>query len=212
MENISSGLRAVKTASSLDLEVLKLPKGVLKIVQFVLALITFAALASFDSQVKFEKKCPSSPAVHKSLAFEYPFVFWDYSVSLPLCEETVNVTQTRASFSGNNVSSSPRFFVFTGVVSFLYSALALACYLFVAELLQSKSQFGFKLDVVVHVVLTVLWFGVSCALIKAGSDIKNWTAPKHLYKNIPECLMEPSCTTLTEPNYAEITLANLSFQ
>merc|ERR550532_1408074 len=110
MDNVPSGLRAIQTSSSLNLEVVALPKGFLKIVQIFLCLIAFAVVAAFDDSFSFNVEC-GGKTVERTFKFGYPFNLNDNGVMLPLCAGPDETTK-ELSVSNADQESSFKFFVF----------------------------------------------------------------------------------------------------
>ncbi|XP_063711061.1 synaptoporin-like [Symsagittifera roscoffensis] len=217
MDNVSSGLRAIQSSSSFNLEVLALPKGALKVVQLVLCLIAFAVVAAFDDSFEFQKNCGNDTVLNmtkRTFHFGYPFDLNEHEVKLPLCETTTNLTSTSSQVlrvAHSDQESSPKFFVFTGVLGFIYCMVAVVAYVFISPTLQSHDGIGFKIDVFVHILICIFWFCGSFALIRAKNQIEKYTSPARIFLQIEECHSttegELSCTVTHDAEYRALGFA-----
>ncbi|XP_065573474.1 synaptophysin-like protein 2 isoform X2 [Artemia franciscana] len=107
----------------LDLDILKIPRGFIRILQFVFAVFAFACLTSFSTVIEFMVKCKDngSETVHP-VSIVYPFRL-DHIHTAQACKDAFTYD-----YSGD-FSSDAQFFVATGVLSMLYALGSLAFYL-----------------------------------------------------------------------------------
>lgn len=107
-------------------QVVKEPKGFIRIVQFVLALFALYSTSSFATHTAFTVNCEERPPVTIKYPVAYPFDFQNTEILVNrTCERTEDAIVSKFPM---DFSSSPQFFVTTGVLSLLYSAGALAGY------------------------------------------------------------------------------------
>ncbi|XP_075254777.1 synaptoporin-like [Convolutriloba macropyga] len=111
----------------------------------------------------------------------------DNGVRLPICPDE-SVESFKLKVSNSDQESSFKFFVFTGVLCFVYGIVVLVAYVFISPTLESHDGIGFKIDVVVHIVLCIFWFCGSFALIRAKNQVAKYTDPDRVLKEIPECV------------------------
>ena len=109
-------------------QVIKEPKGFIRIVQFALALLALYTTSSFDTHTAFTTNCSDLDPVTIKYPVDYPFDFQNTVVQVNrTCEKTSDSIGYKFPM---DFSSSPQFFVTTGFLSLLYSAGALAGYSF----------------------------------------------------------------------------------
>ena len=101
-------------------DVLKEPRGFIKIIQFFFSILAFACLVDWRGHLSFELTCkPNNTKITVNHIFQYPFAMDAVEESLPLCQA---IKTGKKDFELNAVSSS-QFFVFIGVVSFFASII-----------------------------------------------------------------------------------------
>ena len=125
----------------LDIEVLKEPRGFLRCLQWFFAMLAFATCCDFSTKVAFDILCkePNTTTIHVQTTITYPFRFVcgqgfiyciyiifriDHNAPIKMSSPCgiqfgEDVTNTDITFPGN-FSSDAQFFVFTGVVTWLY--------------------------------------------------------------------------------------------
>lgn len=107
-------------------QVIKEPKGFIRIVQFVLGLFAMYTTSSFSTHTAFTIDCPGQEPVTVKYPVNYPFDFQNTEILVKVtCQQTEDGIKYKFPM---DFSSSPQFFVTTGVLSLLYSAGALAGY------------------------------------------------------------------------------------
>ena len=115
----------------LDIEVFKEPRGFIRSLEFFFAIVAFSTLASFSTEFSFDIKCKNATLDDQRILkkVDYPF---NIAASKPIdLSKTCGV-----SFEGDrdryskitfvesfNFSSDAEFYVFVGVLSFLYAGL-----------------------------------------------------------------------------------------
>lgn len=109
-------------------QVVKEPKGFIRIVQFFLALFALYSTSSFATHTAFTVNCPEQEPVTIKYPVSYPFDFQNTEI---LVNRTCERAEDAISYKfPMDFSSSPQFYVTTSVLSLLYSAGALAGYSF----------------------------------------------------------------------------------
>lgn len=107
-------------------QVIKEPKGFIRIVQFALGLFAMYSTSSFATYTSFTVNCEEQEPVTIKYPVAYPFDFQNTEV---IVNRTCDKTDDSIAYKfPMDFSSSPQFFVTTGVLSLLYSAGALAGY------------------------------------------------------------------------------------
>ena len=94
-------------------DVLKEPRGFIKIIQFLFSILAFACLVDWRGHLSFEVECAKGgEKVPVDKSFQYPFAMDDVTLFVPLCG---NGTQKKEVDFVVNATHSSQFFVFIGV-------------------------------------------------------------------------------------------------
>lgn len=152
------------------------PRGVMRILQFVFAIVAFSTTTNFSVDVT--STCGAANNITNGRSISYPFRF-----SEPICHEK---TQQEIVISAD-VSSDAQFYVATGVLSLLYCIFIIGVYAFVDELYKSKSEIPLA-DFMLTTVLAIFWLSGSAAWSNGTSALKQVTDPTAL---------ATACTTCT---------------
>ena len=117
----------------LDIEVLKEPRGFIRCLEFFFAIVAFSTLANFSTEFSFDIKCKNATLDDQKILVQvdYPFNIAavepiDLSVRKPcgVAFEDNTERYSRITFLKSfNFSSDAQFYVFVGVVSFLYAGM-----------------------------------------------------------------------------------------
>ena len=120
----------------LDIEVLKEPRGFIRCLELFFGVVAFSTLANYSTEFSFDIKCKNATLDDQrpeKVQVDYPFNIAatepiDLSKRKP-CGVTFEGDAEKYSkitfLESFNFSSDAQFFVFVGVVSFLYAGLRL---------------------------------------------------------------------------------------
>ncbi|XP_067931516.1 synaptophysin-like [Watersipora subatra] len=168
-------LRNVKV----DVEILREPRGFMRIVQLVLAIFAFGTITSVKTTSNIIVNCGVENVTHELVVpvqYGYPFrITKTAHVMLPFCSE---VKVDTAVFKAN-YSSAAEFFCFIGVMSFLAYVLLLPAYVLLGSFF-AKCTLGAKADFLASGVWTLLWFISSTAWADNLSKMTNYMDPENL--------------------------------
>lgn len=107
-------------------QVLKEPKGMIRVLQFAFAFLAMYTTASFSTSTSFTISCYKKSPVTVTYPVEYPFDFQDQEVPANrTCDQNTSLITYKFPM---DFSSSPQFYVTVAVLSMLYAGGALACY------------------------------------------------------------------------------------
>ena len=115
-----------------NFDVLKEPRGFIRCLQIFISMFAFATLANYSTEIVFSVWCKASETLSQDQLFHqfvkkvyYPFRVSDIKPidlrSLNICEIKDWSEKSSTISSLGDFSSDAEFFVFTGVISFLYS-------------------------------------------------------------------------------------------
>ncbi|XP_066247355.1 synaptophysin-like [Euwallacea similis] len=160
------------------------PRGVMRILHFIFSICAFATITGYVGFIRFVY-----PNMESSIKFEYPFYV---SESLVL---NVNCTATVS----NDFSSDARFFVATGVLSFLYTIAIIYIYVKMDEAYKINKKLPLY-DFLITVFLAVLWLSSSAAWSHALSGLKTVTSYPTLTP--PGC-----CKTIRTSSFSTLNIS-----
>ncbi|XP_015254006.1 PREDICTED: synaptoporin [Cyprinodon variegatus] len=191
---------ANQLASAGTFQVLKLPLGFIRVLEWLFAIFAFATCGGYSGQLRVSVDCMEKASSNLSIGidFGYPFRLHQVSFEAPMCEA---VRRERVFLVGD-YSSSAEFFVTIAVFSFLYSLVATVVYVFLLNKYRENSQRPL-IDFVVTVVFSFMWLVSSSAWAKALSDVKVATDPDEVQLLIPAC-KDPTnkCGSLNGPRWS----------
>ncbi|XP_056000525.1 synaptophysin-like isoform X2 [Ostrea edulis] len=196
-----------KCLGNFSIEPLKEPKGFIKAIQWILAIFAFATTTSVSTylQVTATACPPNQTAVLEKVAIGYPFDIENAFFTAPFCNRSSPTTIYLLKGS----KSSAEFYVFFGVMVFLYCMAALIVYLFFEELYR-RSNLWAIVDFVISAVITLLWLISSAAWAQGLVDLKYFTDFKEcgLFGRIPEC-KTVNCVQVDFPKFGSLNASVL---
>lgn len=181
-------------------QVLKIPLGFIRVLEWLFAIFAFATCGGYTGQLLVSVDCMEKASSNLSLGIEfgYPFRLHQVSFEAPACEA---MRRDRVYLIGD-FSSSAEFFVTIAVFAFLYSLLATIIYIFFLNKYREISR-GPLIDFVVTVVFSFMWLVGSSAWAKALSDVKVATDPDEVQLLIPACKdLSNKCGSLHGPRWS----------
>ncbi|KAK3800687.1 hypothetical protein RRG08_003093 [Elysia crispata] len=170
----------------------------------VLSIFAFATTAGHDSSTVFTvKACPNEPV---KISYGYPYDLESECFETPVC----NATKTGQFCLRSGSQSSAQFYVFVGVIVFLYCLAALVLYIFFDDLYRKNSRIIIG-DFVISIVITLLWIIGSSAWASGVSDVKMYTDPYdgEIFQSddLPECKRKDSCILNDDGNFAGLNVS-----
>lgn len=195
--------------------VLKEPRGMIRALQIIFAILAFATTTSFDTESTLQVSCPphrksdkSEPLLSKIVyPIEYPFKFHDQEIFERYnCSRNIPMIQQKFPM---DFSSSAQFFVATGVLAFLYAGSAIGLYL------TKSTQYATNpllpvIDLAATGLLALFWVAGSCAWALGVSDLKYYTHPRYLSEHIYVCNdRSADCSTVNPGNWASLNISLL---
>lgn len=187
---------------------LKEPRGFIKVIQWILSIFAFATTTSVHSRLEFVITCTSNtttgqPSTTVPINVGYPFDLDNEGFSVFTCNQTVS----KNLMSG--AKPSAEFYVFVGVIVFLYCLAALIMYVFCDEFYRKHNACTIG-DFIISCVLVVLWLISSSAWASGLSDIKYYTDLNDcdFFKDIPVCHSGVgTCSQTMSPNFASLNVS-----
>lgn len=203
--------------SPANTEVLKEPRGFIKFLEIVIAIFAFATTTSHNSFSQFTAHCPEAGDEVINLHFGYTYRLEDTFHPTPFCESTkkLHPNETGEIRLYGNYSSSAQFYVFIGVMAFLYSLAAVVLYVIWDDRYQQNENLPI-IDFVTTIVFAVLWLIASSAWADAVNKIKHYTDPSDVLYDpihvVKECQKEynyanVTCDVTKQGNFASLNVS-----
>jgi len=149
----------------LNVEALKEPRGLLRLMQWLFALVAFATCCDFTVTFGFQIFCSDTkfPGKEIKTIASYPYQI-DQQEAIQVEKGLCNSTSQplRYSFPGD-YSSDAQFYVFIGVITWLYSSATLALYIFYSNLYLDEQKSYPKYDLIIAAVLAFIWLCAASA-------------------------------------------------
>ncbi|XP_074645179.1 synaptoporin-like isoform X2 [Tubulanus polymorphus] len=154
----------------------------LKIICLIIAIFAFATTCGYSGSTEFKVTCNNTETQTRKISFEYPFRINAEEIKVPICGAADKTVHPWGDFK-----APAEFYVFVGVMAFLYCIAAVILYVFFDDHYRKNDKIPIA-DFIVSVVLTVLWLIGSCVWAQGIADIRSYTDPAEVYRlHIPEC-------------------------
>ncbi|XP_064473828.1 synaptophysin-like protein 2 [Ornithodoros turicata] len=189
----------------LNFQVLKEPRGFIRVIQFVMSVFAFATTSGFSTSATF-KVCDK--AYLATFSFGYPFRMSYFPFNVPtICPSNMMEIQTKSVVLPYNFASNPEFFVATGVLSFLYCIGILGVYIFCNKM-YTENQTTPIVDLGLSCLLALFWFAGSSAWAQGVRDVKYYTDPAVFMKLLEICgNASNKCTSESTGNFATLNVS-----
>ncbi|KAG5449737.1 Synaptophysin [Clonorchis sinensis] len=150
-----------------NFDIFKEPRGFIKLIQIVFAICAFAITCDFSTNEKLSLTC-GNRSVIAECNFSYPFRIYENMIDACDPKGMIHLY--------GDFSASAQFFVFTGVVVFLYCIAVSILYVFWGDVYESDGR-AVK-DFVVSVAIAIFWFIASAAWADGVQQLKRCTEPR----------------------------------
>eukprot|EP00088_Acartia_fossae_P069959 TRINITY_DN9242_c0_g1_i7.p1 TRINITY_DN9242_c0_g1~~TRINITY_DN9242_c0_g1_i7.p1 ORF type:complete len:260 (+),score=49.38 TRINITY_DN9242_c0_g1_i7:49-828(+) len=165
----------------LKLEAFKEPRGFLRFLQLIFTMLAFACCADFSSKLEFKITCRAPDTKNGtnyteqtiSLQYSYPFALDHYpnvTVDMTKCPN-LNEDSKYVTFPGD-YSSDAKFFVFIGVVSWLFCIFTVLVYGFINDLYLDQKNYPLY-DMFAAGIISFMFLAASSAWGHALSGLKS---------------------------------------
>jgi len=220
----------------MNTEVLKEPRGFIRILEWFFALIAFATVANFTTSCGYTITCNVSGKEWKPIKIThqvyYPFQLDHGKAIIEDPNNEPNLTQcfdtTKVDMQPGDFSSDAQFFVFTGVIAWLGATACLVIYVFFSHRYLDDSKTAPMFDFVFTVIIAVFWLSASAAWangvigLKSATDDSSWIHSsnlstcqkindKYVHPGIKECGREEDQTGSFGGANASVLLGFLNF-
>jgi len=164
-----------------NFEALKEPRGLLRLLQWLFALVAFATCCDFTVTFGFQINCkePELKGQQLQILASYPYQIdhhegFKYNDSM--CEKNKEDNSTVQTLTYNfpgDFSSDAQFYVFVGVMTWLYSSATLALYIFYSNLYLDEQKSYPKYDLIIAAVLAFVWLCAASAWAHAVLGLRS---------------------------------------
>ncbi|XP_023240534.1 synaptophysin-like protein 2 [Centruroides sculpturatus] len=186
-----------------NLSIFKEPRGFIRVIQAIMAIFAFSTTAGFSTSVSFIMDCNSDDIHDIEYHFGYPFSLREIPLTIPNCNETGS---HRVVYFPYVFSGSAEFFVATGVIAFLYTILISVVYTIGQDTYQNNPMYPL-VDMGITSVITLFWLAGSSAWADSVSDMKYYTKPENLFKNLCECMRKDVCKSDDMGSFASLDVS-----
>jgi len=195
-----------------DFEILKEPRGLLRAVQWLFAVLAFSTACHYSTVLTLKPTCTNGGSKPEpiSVTVSYPFRLnslptWKYEeeiCGIKDADDKDGKSIFDINFPGN-FSSDAEFFVFTGVIAWIYCFVSLAVYVFFNHLYVDQQKNYPKVDFVITALLGMFWLAGSAAWANGLNGLKNVcsglsVAAMLCQKDAVDC--SSSCSQFSEGN------------
>jgi len=165
-----------------NFEALKEPRGLLRLLQWLFALVAFATCCDFTVTFGFKINCEEPTLLGQDLKItaSYPYqidhyegVKYDKSVCEKKKEDSTSQPLTLTYNFPGDFSSDAQFHVFVGVMTWLYSSATLALYIFYSNLYLDEQKSYPKYDLILAAVLAFVWLCAASAWAHAVLGLRS---------------------------------------
>ncbi|XP_003744686.1 synaptophysin-like protein 1 [Galendromus occidentalis] len=188
---------------TLDLRTLLEPRGFIRVLQVVFAILAFSIACSYKSSSDVTVKCGANS---KTWTVESTYPFSPELLDFDPPEGCLDPRMIRVPSMACGVQGKAEFFVTVGVLSLFVCLVTLPVYLCKTEYYENNTWLPL-LDFGVTAVMTSLWFVSSCVWSDAVSSIKRYSDPTSLAKLIPACTAGADCGPIHEAKYTSLNIA-----
>jgi hypothetical protein len=196
--SLKTGLN-LRTVMDLSLQVMKEPRGFIRVIQCVMAILAFATTVGFSTTCEYNVECPGG--VEKEAEYEIEYPFSTPTLEYPNCGPESGEHSMDLPYDFSNAAE---FFVATGVLSFLYTIIILVVYIFFHQTYAQNNKIP-VIDLGVSVILSVFWLAGSSAWAQGVSDLKYYLHPDTIFKILYVCSQEGNeCETVEDGSYGTL--------
>ncbi|KAM7540979.1 hypothetical protein Aperf_G00000033346 [Anoplocephala perfoliata] len=183
-------------------DVLKEPRGFVRIIQLLFAIFAFASTTSFYGHLNVSANCLNTSANPNgicNITFSYPFDLSSLQKCSPICNPIMPLF--------GNFSSGAQFYVFVGVIVFLYCIGSLVLYTVFVGKYESSGSLR-KADFGLSAFIVLLWFIASAAWARGVDQLKRYTSESAIKEEI---CSHPrvDCTVDAPQGYAGLNISLL---
>lgn len=165
------------------------PRGFIRALQWLLAIIAFATCSSYTSEFTFSFDCTTSSGTKvekqvQTVNISYPFAIAKSNPNFYIFENTEDCETNKNVHIPGDVSPSASWFVFVGVISFIYCMAVIFYYIFIEPSMRLNDEVPAlnNVDLVLSAVVVFLWLTAASSLAWAKGQLKLITSHENFVK------------------------------
>lgn len=190
------------------------PRGFMRVLQFVFAIVSFCAITRFEGYVEVNYCTDASTSASTSqvahLSYSYPFDLSSVKVTAHCEKETGD---NHYIYLIGDFSSDAEFFVITCILSVLYTIGIAFVYVKLSDLYEKNGKVAL-IDFICSVVLAVFWLSGSAAWAYGLSKLKSLTEPTTLKASMNYCVPKNpeylGCGTIIAGGYFGLNMSMIT--
>ncbi|XP_015927768.1 synaptophysin isoform X2 [Parasteatoda tepidariorum] len=185
----------------LSVRVMKEPRGFIRVIQCIMAILAFSTTAGFSTSCEFSISCGDGKIVDVNYTFGYPF-----EKSELLVPDTCASNERLPLKLPFDYSTIAEFYVTTGVLAFLYTLGILVVYIFFHQSYSENSKLP-ALDLCATAIFTIFWMAGSSAWAQGVVDLKYYMDPATVIQYLFICIRnhsENNCMTEDDGSYGTL--------
>ncbi|XP_055937205.1 synaptophysin-like isoform X1 [Argiope bruennichi] len=192
--SLKTGVR-LRTIMDISLRVIKEPRGFIRIIQCLMAILAFSTTVGFVTECAFTITCGDTKENEIKIAYNFGYPFANAVLHIPddCSQDLVKMVLPI------NYSSAAKFFVATGVLSFLYTIGIMIVYIFLHQAYTDNTKLP-VVDLGITAVLSVFWMAGSSAWAQGVTDLKYYIHPDTLFTFFSIC-KKNTCQTVEDGSY-----------
>nr|XP_039255458.1 synaptophysin-like protein 2 [Styela clava] len=196
--------------TSIRFRVMLEPRGFIKVIEFVLAIVAFGTTGGYNSQMELSLKCTGAEEVKIfHLPVSYPFNFESEEVTVWTCNKTSYVP-VKTTLEGD-FSPTSQWFMFVGVMAFLICLAGVVFYVAFETNIRAKNENLVTVgDLAVTVLWTFLWLTAAASWAWGVNQVKAYGGKAISQAPMKDECAENQCSYLSDPDYGPLN-ASVAF-
>ncbi|CAF1328891.1 unnamed protein product [Rotaria magnacalcarata] len=177
--------------------VLKEPRGLIRLLQFIFAIFAFATACNGSSYLSIQQGSNSNAA---SVTWSYPYDLRGSQIVGALANDPIYLSES------NSIRPSAEFFVFTGVTSMLLALGFLVIYIVLDRQFRYNDRIPI-VDFVVTIIWAIFWIAGSSAWAQGVSNLRIQTSFNYVSSLLGGCTSTSVCQQNQSGTYANVTVS-----
>ncbi|XP_018025298.1 synaptophysin [Hyalella azteca] len=190
----------LQLVANMNWQVVKEPRGFMKILQFLFTICAFATTTSYAASFSFVVKCSGLTDSMITGVVQYDFRLDHLHMRQKVCGVEQNILVS------GDASSDAQFFVAVGVLAWLYVIAALILYTIFSPMYAANPLLP-VIDCGMHALFAVLYLASSSAWANSLSMLKHATSFDTLVMENPHLCPEDKCFSHSSPAYGKLDVS-----
>lgn len=161
----------------MDTQVLKEPRGFIRCLEWIFALVAFATCANFSTTCGYKLTCNVNQGADVVHNIYYPFKLDGVPATINFHDSGATKSDCfdvkKAQIQPGDFHSDAQFFVFTGVIAWLGATACLVIYVFFSQRYLDDNKRAPMIDFCFTVIVAVCWLSASAAWANGVIGLKS---------------------------------------